>query len=249
MRPLFSILVILMSTAPGCDVPDSLSGDNPVQGEDGMGETAAGTPVVMEVPSVWVPPFASEVVTFDPGEGSGFGEEELPGVVLGAPGPGTELQPSQDVLSLGMGGEIVLGFGDRVIVDGPGMDFAVHENAFWPGGVGENVFAELGEVAVSEDGDQWWAYPCSPEKGVIETYEGCAGWNPTLSFTLSEDVFLTWEDTGGDGFDLAESGFQRVRYIRIKDLSGGGLAPTAGFDLDGISLFFWNYDSTVVSMD
>jgi len=248
------IVVALLFLGQGCELPDSgaevssaFSEGDASSPEGLIMELAVEGSLEFEGPTPWVPPFASEVVTFDPGEGAGFGEDAFPDVVLGAPGPGTDMQPSLDVLSLGTGGEIVLGFSDRVIVDGPGMDFSVHENPFWPGGVEENVFAELGEVSVSEDGDLWWTYPCSPEQGSIETYAGCAGWNPTFSFSITEGAFLTLAEMGGDGFDLAESGLQRVRYIRIKDLSHGGLAPTAGFDLDGISLLFWDYDSTVTS--
>ena len=156
-----------------------------------------------------------------------------------------ETQPSLDVLSLGTEGEIVLGFGARVIVDGPGPDFTIHENPFWPGGSEENVFAEFGEVAVSVDGDEWWTYPCLPTSGQPETYEGCAGWNPTRTFSVTEGFLLTLEQTGGDGFDLAESGLEAVRYVRIRDLSEGGPAPSAGFDLDAVTLLNWDHDETL----
>ena len=39
----------------------------------------------------------------------------------------------------------------------------VFENAFWPGGVRSMVYAELGEVSVSEDGETWLSFPCDHE--------------------------------------------------------------------------------------
>ena len=102
-----------------------------------------------------------------------FGQDQLPDIVLGPPdGRGPEAG-GLDVLSLGQGGSIVLGFGDSVIIDGPGPDFIVFENPFWVGGDSTNVFAELGQVEVSEDGQTWVGFSCN-----VDTREGCAGWHP-----------------------------------------------------------------------
>ena len=213
-----------MLVGPGCSVEESRAPSGDVESVSVDGETEAEERedrILLPAPTPWIPPFASEVITFDPGPGAGFGEGDFPDVVLGPPGTASETQPSLDVLSLGTEGEIVLGFGARVIVDGPGPDFTIHENPFWPGGSEENVFAEFGEVAVSVDGDEWWTYPCAPTSGQPETYEGCAGWNPTRTFSVTEGFLLTLEQTGGDGFDLAESGLEAVRYVRIRDLSEG----------------------------
>src|SRR5690554_4483123 len=60
--------------------------------------------------------YADEVVTFDPAEGTSFGHDRLPEIVLGPPGG------FFDVASLGCGGEIVLRFDEPGIVDGPGVD-------------------------------------------------------------------------------------------------------------------------------
>ena len=78
-----------------------------------------------------------------------------------------------DVLSLGVGGEILLGFGDRAIVDGKGADLIVFENAFWPGNDKRAVFAEPGEVAVSEDGKTWQAFECDSAGDGKGSFPGC----------------------------------------------------------------------------
>ena len=265
MRALTPLVLALM-VVWGCDAPnpsstlddiDSLDTESSSSEADVFSDSELENDAIRwidsgsfpEVPDPWLAPFASEVISFTPGEGAGFGEDDFPEVVLGAPGPGTELQPSLDVLTLGTGGEIVLGFGGRIIVDGPGPDFSIHENPFWPGGSSTNVFAEFGEVSVSDDGEEWWTYPCSPVLGELDTYEGCAGWNPTQPFTAEEGIFLDPADTGGDLFDLAVIGVPSIRFIRIKDLSEGGPPPTAGFDLDGISMLYWDYDASVSETD
>ena len=120
-------------------------------------------------------PYAREIVSFEPGEGAGFGEDDLPDVVLGPPDGRGELSGSLDVLSLGKGGSIVLGFGELGIADGEGPDFVVFENAFWPGGDPTLVFAEPGEVSVSEDGTEWHTFPCDAEGDGMGRFEGCAG--------------------------------------------------------------------------
>ena len=263
MRLGLRLWTLLLLMGAGCEPPasssdtadgtsSSMAGATESVLDDGEedGSMAGDVPdESMVVPSPWAEPFASEVISFTPGEGAGFGEDDFPDIVLGAPGPGAEQQPSLDVLTLGTGGEIILGFGDRVIVDGPGPDFSVHENPFWPGGSQENVFAEFGEVSVSEDGQEWWTYPCSPVLGQLDTYEGCAGWNPTLPFSVESEVFLDPEKTGGDLFDLANSGLSFIRFVRIRDLSEGGPPPTAGFDLDGVSMIYWDYADSVMEME
>jgi hypothetical protein len=178
-------------------------------------------------------PYATEVVSFEPGEGAGYGQDDLPEVVLGAPeGKGVSMG-SLDVLSLGVGGEIVLAFGDRTLVDGPGADLVVFENAFFAGGDPTAPFAEPGEVAVSEDGERWMTFVCDPTEG---PYPGCAGVTPTLEYDAVELVPIDPEQCGGDAFDLADVALARARFVRIRDLADEGTAPSAGFDLDAIGL-------------
>jgi hypothetical protein len=177
--------------------------------------------------------FASEVIRFSPGEGSGFGGGGMPDVVLGPPQAIPSGGGSMNVLSLGAGGSIVLGFGDRVIVDGPGPDFIVFENAFQLNGTAR-VFQELGEVSVvSEKG--MLTYPCDSQ---FQT-GGCAGKTPTGDFPFLRQSVLDPRKTGGDAFDLADLGLASAAQVQIRDVSEGGAEPTAGFDLDAVGLVNW----------
>ena len=62
-------------------------------------------------------PFATKVVSFNPGAGAGFGQSKFPQVVLGGPEGGGEGFGSLDVLSLGNGGSLVLGFDPSRLFD------------------------------------------------------------------------------------------------------------------------------------
>jgi len=185
------------------------------------------------------PLYATKVISFTPGLNAGYGQETFPEVVLGPPLQGPPSTGSLDVLSLGIDGTIVLGF-DTVIQDGPGPDFIVWENAFWIGGNSENVFQELGEVSVSEDGVTWTVFPCDSEK--VEGFDaGCAGWRPRLEFDPCSMVPLVPELVGGDPFDLSDIGVPSARYVRIRDRGMAedpmkGVAPSAGFDLDAVGV-------------
>lgn len=189
--------------------------------------------------------YASEVVSFDPGKGAGWGQHYLPDNVLGEPDGAYSSSPAAErhwVLSLGAGGEVVLGF-DRPIVDGPGADFVVFENSFWIRDNPDEVWAELGEVSVSEDGETWHTFECSKEPTKPGRWPGCAGWTPTKSYDPQAVVPLDPEVTGGDAFDLADLGLadlgvERVRYVRIRDMldNTNSQAENVGFDLDAVGV-------------
>ena len=173
-------------------------------------------------------PYATEVVSFTPGTNAGYGESEFPDVVLGPP------NGSLSVLSLGVGGEIVLGFGGRKIVNGEGPDFVVFENPFAIGGDAENPFAELAQISVSNDGENWVSFDC--DSNTDYPWPGCAGWKLVSEFEGCVDSIQS-HLTGGDLFDLEELGVDEVRFIRIVDLAISGSSPSAGFDLDAIGIF------------
>jgi hypothetical protein len=189
-------------------------------------------------------PFAGEVAKTSFGQGAGHGQEALPRVVLGPPAGATSSGPASgadEVLSLGAGGEVVMSFGDRRIVDGSGADFVVFENPFWVKGDPSEVWAELAEVSVSQDGEVWHPFSCDTEPAEPGRWPGCAGWTPTQKFNPDEAVPLDPEVTGGDAFDLAEVGLQWARFVRIRDLSeepNSGL-DNAGFDLDAVGVVHW----------
>jgi hypothetical protein len=183
------------------------------------------------------PAFATRVVSFTPGRCAGFGSAEMPAVVLGPPHGEGDTKGSLDVVSLGNGGEIVLSFEPRAIVDGDGPDFIVFENAFYPAGDREKPYAEPAEVSVSEDGTSWVTFPCT---ATAPPYGSCAGWHPVLSSPESgispSDPFKA----GGDAFDLAEIGVAKARFVRIKDKTAQRCTSagpdTNGFDLDAVAI-------------
>jgi hypothetical protein len=186
-------------------------------------------------PSALDLPYAGYVVSFEPGAGAGFGQDRLPDIVLGPPTGKGKQAGSLDVLSLGKGGSIVLGFEHHAIADLEGPDLVVFENPFWPGGDASAVYAEPGEVSVSEDGESWLAFECGFDREG-SSVEGCAGVTPTLEYDASSGDPLVWETTGGDTFDLADLGLKLANFVRIRDVSGAGEAPTAGFDLDAVGI-------------
>jgi hypothetical protein len=179
-------------------------------------------------------PFVDKIVAFKPGEGAGYGQDQQPAIVLGPPKGAGKLAPSDDVLSLGKGGQITLEFVDNEVVDGPGPDLLVFENAFLraPGDDPTNGFFELARVEVSFDGKVWKEFPFDQV-----TRKGCAGYHPVLAHPGENDISPTDPDkAGGDPFDLKDVGLKVVRFVRITDLDNpNGENGTAGFDLDAVA--------------
>lgn len=179
-------------------------------------------------------PYATRVVSFTPGPGANYGQDELPDIVLGPPLGGGDLRGSTDVVSLGAGGEIVLAFDDVAITDGPGTDFVVFENPFMVPGATVRYWEELGEVSVSDDGVRWVTFTCAH---ATRPHTGCAGWNVVYASPANAYCPNDPESAGGDGFDLADVGLREARYVRIRDLETQGQAsPSTGFDLDAVSV-------------
>jgi hypothetical protein len=157
----------------------------------------------------------------------------MPGIVLGPPVGGGDVAGGTDVLSLGSGGTIVLALDGEGIVDGPGPDLLVFENAFLAGGDPSRPYAELAAVAVSEDGTTFLEFPCASGAW---PYDGCAGWHPVYAAPGNGIDPADPLAAGGDAFDLADVGLAHAAYVRIRDL-GLGLPgpPSAGFDLDAVA--------------
>jgi len=181
------------------------------------------------------PAFVSRVVSFTPGRCGGFGGAEMPDIVLGPPRGAGDTKGSLDVVSLGNGGEIVLGFEPFAIVDGDGPDFVVFENAFFPAGDRDKPYAEPAEVSVSEDGETWVPFPCT---STAAPYGACAGWRPVYASPESA-VSPASPEAGGDPFDLGAIGVARARFVRIKDKTAQRCTSqgpdTNGFDLDAVA--------------
>lgn len=219
MRP-FPLALILATFLLGCGGDPSDSAADPAS----SGACDASSPPSRTIACV---------EAFTPGEGAGYGMDKLPDIVYGEPKGGGLVMGGTDVLSLGAGGEIIVGFGGNSIVDGPGVDFIVFENAFYAGGDPTKPWRELGEVSVSEDGEVFTAFPCASE---AYPFEGCAGWRAVVAGSGAGVSAFDPEESGGDPFDLEAIGVLTARFVRIKDLAISGLAPSAGFDLDAITI-------------
>lgn len=182
------------------------------------------------------------------GEGAGLGQDALPAVIQGGPhGRGVGGGATDSVLSLGVGGELVVDFGAHEIVDGPGPDFIVFENAFLINGVPCQPHAEPALVAVSvadSAEESFVEFPCdlTVTEGDAQRerwpFPGCAGVHPVLA-----NVGASCTDprdpvhAGGDAFDLASVGLARARFLRLRDAGRGKLGEQSkGFDLDAIVL-------------
>ncbi|MEZ4443599.1 MAG: hypothetical protein R3B72_31295 [Polyangiaceae bacterium] len=172
--------------------------------------------------------FATHVLAVDYGPGQDHGRDFMPDIALGAPLGGGCCQGSLDVVSLGNGGSIVLAFAGNGIADGPGVDFVVFENPFEV--AGGAIYAELAEVAVSEDGETWHSFPCDATE---PPWGACAGHHPV--YLEGGEGPVDPEADGGDGYDLADLGLSQARYLRItdrEDLTG----DRGVFDLDAVGI-------------
>lgn len=203
--------------------------------------------------------FASTVVSYSPGPGvtagTGFGVTSR---VLGGPRGAGLTAGSLDVLTLGVQGQVTLGFMSgavsRRIVNRPGPDFIVFENALYAGGNPAASFAELAFVEVSSDGVTFARFPThSTNPGPIgfggtlnpANVSGLAGAHPVPA-NVDANTINPFDpiEAGGDAFDLDSlathpavmSGQVRlsdIRYVRIADLLGDGATP----DSDGNPIY------------
>lgn len=205
-------------------------------------------------------PYADAVTGFVVGTAGGFGQAQLPGAVTGPPSGLGLFQGSLAVFSLGLGGRIDLAFTNNVIVNRPGPDFTVFENAFLrveSGSFTGAPFADPARVSVSQDGVTWHAFSCDLTSGGGPYWPGCAGVYPvfangndpaaphasvltTAPVTSLVGVYagslVPPSGAGGDSFDLATVGLAWARYVRIESatfVAGPAGSNNAGFDLDG----------------
>ena len=192
------------------------------------------------------------VYSFIPGTGQSNGQDSayFPANIFGTPGEhGDSIAPvsaQEDLLSLGLNGEITVGFKNFSVIDGDGNDFFIFENVMF-NLLAKKYFVEPAKVAVSENGNDWYEFPFDSL-----TLEGCAGTHPTYA-DIHGDGFT---DRGGDGFDIASSGFNAINYIKITDISSiiknNKQHPfydpiISGFDLDAVVAVHFKEKSSEVT--
>lgn len=157
----------------------------------------------------------NRVFSFKPGEGQNLGQSEefFPANIFGAPSRIANEQVAEasesEVLSLGFGGEIIVGNSDYLIVDGDGADFTIFENVFL-NPVTQRLFKEPAVVSVSKDGKNYTEFPYD-----FASLEGCAG----THITNGNADYCNPNISGGDSFDLSLIAMDSVRYIKIKDIT------------------------------
>lgn len=177
------------------------------------------------------------VYSFKPGKGQNVGQDSayFPANIFKLPpSSASELSPASsatDLCSLGLGGEIVVGFKNCEVINGNGPDFTIFENVMKNQATGK-YFIEPAVVSVSSDGVNFIAFPFDSV-----SFKGCAGIEPTNG---SEDPYNP-DKSGGDKFDLATLGLSSIKYIKIADIcqtllnepNNPNYDPTiSGFDLD-----------------
>lgn len=177
------------------------------------------------------------VISFIPGEGQNAGQDSIyyPKNIFGDPVMNNNISipanSPEQILSLGIDGEIVVGFKKYKIIDGEGFDFIIFENVFL-NPVNGKYFIEPAEISVSQDGINYTTFPYD-----TVSFNGCAGVNPTL---WNKRNIL---NSGGDKFDLNNLGLDHISFIKIKDISKKILSNPehpnydpiiSGFDLDAV---------------
>lgn len=191
------------------------------------------------LPRVQADPFIDQIVDVTYGTYAGYGQDLLPGVILGPPHGTGSSAGSTDVLSLGDGGFITLAFTDNRVIDEPGADILIFENAFFTGGDPTNLYCEPAFVEVSQDGLEFRRFPNdydpdgSPPNNP-SNWSGFAGLNPVFSNPENEIDPLDPAVAGGDAFDISVLGFDWIRYIRLIDT---GEPPNAALDDDGDEIY------------
>lgn len=171
---------------------------------------------------------------------------------------------SMNIVSLGDGGTATLTF-DRLIVDGPGTDFAVFENSFG------DTFLELAFVEVSSDGINFSRFP---SVSLTPTDTQIGPWDE-IDPTNIHNLAGKYRQGYGTPFDLSDLTYDplvdinSIRFVRVTDVVGaidpafatydsqGNIFndpfPTpfdsGGFDLDGVAVINGNVQNTLVDFN
>ncbi|MDP0498855.1 MAG: PEP-CTERM sorting domain-containing protein [Verrucomicrobiota bacterium JB022] len=159
--------------------------------------------------------------------------------------PETRTGGVYDILCIGRGGEVVLGF-DEAFRDGEGWDLAVFENSF------NDEMLELAYVEVSSDGVNFVRFPSD---SLTASTVGAFG---RLDARDVDGLAGKYRIGYGTPFDLADLrglpgsehlDFEAIRYVKIVDVVGDGnsldsdgdpiydpypVSASAGFDLEAV---------------
>ncbi len=195
-------------------------------------------------------PFATTVVSYTPGMGAVAGYTN-PLVALGSPerftGDGfspqvvTPFQPAfltSEVVSIGVGGSLVLSF-DHDVLDDPnnpfGIDLLVFSNAFFSdavagAGIVGSLIGEGGAISVSSDGVRWTVVPNVVADGGFPTlgYLDVAPYATVPGSVLSDFTRPVDPSMGGVGM----IGMDWPSLLVAYDGAGGGV----GIDLATVGL-------------
>ena len=167
----------------------------------------------------------------------------------------------QDQINAGeLPGSATLGF-DLPIGNGEGPDFAVFENGFLSGSVG-NIFAEFAYVEVSTDGDVFARFPSKFLASGEGEVGGYGNGDPTYVYNLAGKHVNAYGDSWGTPFDLStleqapevlngSVDLNSINYVRLVDIPGSGdfkdslgnsiydawvTWGTGGFDLEAVGV-------------
>jgi len=192
----------------------------------------------------------ADLVVDAPGaSGVGFGDPAL--AVNGVRGAGLT-GGGTDTYSMGLdegvNDTLVLAWSGRRVLNGPGVDLVVFENAFEVSGPA-TVFMDLVIVEASSDGETWVAWPHAYEAVDPSAYShdpldwiGFAGRTPVLLHDDDAPVEPVDVDlAGGDGFDLDDLPDEALRAegITLVRLRSAGIefprdVVSNGPDIDGV---------------
>lgn len=129
------------------------------------------------------------------------------------------------IVSLGDGGNAIVTF-SAPIINGPGYDFAVFENAF------NDSFLELAFVEVSSDGVNYVRFPSVSNSPLSPQFDN----NASMDATKINNLAGKYRALYGTPFDLQELStssqldIDNITHIRIIDVIGNVLPPFANND-------------------
>ena len=127
-------------------------------------------------------------------------------------GTNPEQTLSGGLKSLGNFGGYITYYYEDPITDNPnnkyGMDFYVIGNS---SETNIDSMAELGQVYVSEDGENWYALAGS------EHYEDKAIWDYTITYTKGDDGKAYWTDNKGNSIDYTAKAWPNAAYYYMND--------------------------------